>query len=87
MGHVLQFDNNTKRGVVVFDLELSNSPQGTFKIAFNVTDINPDYGQPMEGDRVRMTIECGYDNQPWYVKDGSLEFVCRAEPVLLANAT
>ena len=81
-GHVLQFDNNKCEGLLVFTCIM-----GTYTIKFNKADTNFTYKQSVEGDRVRFICICGYDNQPWYIKDGSLELICRAEPVSLANAT
>lgn len=86
-GHVLDFDNKNQNGHLVFDLWLLSHFVGTYKTDFTIKDLNESYSQPQGGDRVRMMIRCGYDNQPWCVDDESLTLICRATLVENSNAS
>ena len=84
-GHILEFDNKIQKGYLVFDLWLLSHFVGVYKFAFDRKDLHPHYSQPQNGDRVKMMIRCGYDNQAWCIEDNSLNLICKATLVETAN--
>ena len=85
-GHVLGFSISSKMGDLVFDLWIGSCLAGTYRMSFDKKDLHQSYRQPMQGDRVRMMVSCGYDNQPWYIVDGSLQLICPATTVELVGS-
>ncbi len=86
-GHVLDFDNKSGKGHLVYDLWLKSHFVGSYKTDFVRKDLHENYSQPQEADRVRMLINCGYDNQPWCPSDGSIDLICRATLIDNSNAS